>query len=179
MKLKRPLAALAAASLAVLGCDSAKLSETQPAPANNPAAPEVKKEAQQTADIAKPPMVENNGQFTITPPEMKPELKAAVDATKAYVADNRDEFVAATEKKLKELDQNIAKLSETIEALKTDVYAQQTLNVVRERRDQLELKFDELKKASYEAWTEVKAGFESAMTSMEKAYSEAKSKYEN
>jgi hypothetical protein len=112
--------------------------------------------------------------------EVKKEIKEAVEITKSYVSENKDEFVAATDRKLKELDQKIAELGDKVATLKDQAQAEgnKTLDALRETRAQLGTKLEELKVSSQDAWQNVKAGFESAMSELETAFANAKSKFD-
>lgn len=116
----------------------------------------------------------------ITAGEVKQQYKEAATATKQYVAENKDEFISTMDKKLKELDDKINELAKKSESYKDDakIQADKTLAALREQRSMVNAKFEDVKKASAEAWEGVKAGFASAMAGLEKAYENAKSKFE-
>jgi len=111
--------------------------------------------------------------------QVQERSKEPAPATRSYVTENKDEFVASMEVKLKELDAKIAELGKKSESYKDDAreQADKALAGLREQRSRVNDKFDELKKSSAEAWKEVKAGFASAMTELEGAYENAKSKF--
>ena len=111
--------------------------------------------------------------------QMREKVRDAVDATKNYAAQNKDQFVASMETKMKELDRKIDELSSKGETLAADAKsdANKALDSLREERTQLRQKFDELKKSSQDTWKDVKAGCESAMKELEKAFDNAKAKF--
>lgn len=110
--------------------------------------------------------------------DMTEATKQAATATKNYVVQSKDEFVAATDKKLKELDAKINELSDKSAAYKDEakVQADQALSSLREQRAVVSAKFEDVKKASAETWNDVKAGFDTAVTELEKAYENVKAK---
>lgn len=111
---------------------------------------------------------------------MKREVREAVDATKVYASENKDQFMAYTQEKLAKLDRQIAELGTKAGTLKDDakVEGDKALAALREQRATVGEKFDELKKSSQEAWKDVKAGFETAYAQAEKAYEDARSKFQ-
>jgi hypothetical protein len=116
---------------------------------------------------------------TVTAREVQERYKSAAEATKTYVTENKDEFLAATDKRLKELDTKISDLAKKSESYTDDakVEADKALTALREQRKTANEKFEEVKKSSAEAWKEVKAGFESVLADLEKAYEDIKSKF--
>ena len=95
------------------------------------------------------------------------------------VAAAKAEFIASTEPKLKDLETKIDELAKK-SANYTDgakLQAEQALTALRDQRAKLTEKFDALKKSGTAGWTELKAGFESALNELEKAYENAKSKF--
>jgi hypothetical protein len=117
---------------------------------------------------------------TVTAQEVQERYKTAAEATRTYVTENKDEFLAATDKRLKELDAKISDLAKKSESYTEDakVEADKALTSLREQRKTANEKFEEVKKSSAEAWKEVKAGFESVLAELEKAYENTKSKFQ-
>jgi len=101
-----------------------------------------------------------------------------VTAAKNYVVESKDEFVAAMDRKLQELDGRIRQLGQKSASYQDDAKAQaeQTLAALRDQRNLVSGKFEEMKKASAERWSEAKSSFFSAMGELEKACDNAKSK---
>jgi len=116
---------------------------------------------------------------TVTGREVQERYKNAAEATKTYVTENKDEFLAATDKRLKELDTKISDLAKKSEGYTDDakVAADKALTALREQRKTANEKFEEVKKSSAEAWKEVKTGFESFLAELEKAYEDTRSKF--
>src|SRR5436190_2196107 len=114
----------------------------------------------------------------VTAREARQQYQESVTAAKNYVAESKDEFVAAMDRKLQELDGRIRQLGQKSESYKDDAKAQaeQTLTALREQRNLVSGKFEEMKKASTERWNEAKASFFSAMGELEKACDNARSK---
>jgi CHASE3 domain sensor protein len=104
--------------------------------------------------------------------------KEAATTTKNYVVEGKDEFVATADKKLKELDAKINELSDKSASYKDDAKAQadQALTALREQRAAVSVKFEAVKQASAETWKDVKTGFDTAISELEKAYENVKTK---
>lgn len=131
------------------------------------------------------PRTEQEGRYE-APPEIKTEevereVGQAVDATKRYAAENKDEFVAAMDRKLEQLDDEIDRLGEKAENLagEAKVEAKQALDNLRVQRAKLDKSLQELKDSSRETWSDVKSGFESAMNELEKSYENLKTRFSN
>ena len=94
-------------------------------------------------------------------------------------AQTKDEFLAAMDRKMKDLDAGIDDLSKKAEGYTGDARAEadKTLAALREQRAALGTKYDELKQSSEAAWEDTKAGFQTAWDDLEKAYENAKSKF--
>jgi len=122
---------------------------------------------------------ETTSNTTITAQEVQERYKSAAEATKAYVAENKDEFLAATDKRLKEMDAKISELAKKSEGYTDEAKteADKALTALREQGKAANEKFEEVKKSSGEAWKEVKAGFDSVLAELEKAYENTKSKF--
>ncbi len=166
MKPIYPLAVLAAAFV-LAGCDESKLSRQSDSDRNAPPAQE---QATRTETTALPPMPE--------PTEIvKQEPKEPADVTQPYPADMRDQFVAFQTEHLASMDQNINELNDKILSLNTDEAALQTIESLRELRAQVDPLFEELKKASPEAWDDAKQAYEMAFAELERVYQDAKETY--
>ena len=115
----------------------------------------------------------------ITAREVKQEVREALAATRDYVSANKDQFVASMEEKLKQLDEKIAELGAKAQTLQADAKTEGTkaVDALKEQRVKLGEKLEEVKKASQETWQGVKAGFDTAMTELEKAYENLKAKF--
>jgi hypothetical protein len=102
-------------------------------------------------------------------------FKDAAATTNEYVTENKDEFVAAADKRLSGLDTKISELAQKSASYKDDakVQADKTLADLREQRDKLKTRFDELKKSGADTWKDSKAGFASALDGLEKSYENA------
>ena len=97
----------------------------------------------------------------------------------AAVVAERTSFFISTEQKLKDFDTKIDELAKKAEGYKDDAKAQaeQALVALRDQRSKLNAQFDHLRKSSAEAWKELKMGFEAAFGDLEKAYENAKTKF--
>jgi uncharacterized protein YukE len=115
---------------------------------------------------------------TVAASEVKKEVSEAEDAIKGSIDKTKDQFIASVDAKLKALDARIDELGEKTQGLKdgTKVEADKVLEALREKRNELTPKLDELKKSSAQSWQDIKNGFSAAMTDLEKALEEAKDK---
>jgi ElaB/YqjD/DUF883 family membrane-anchored ribosome-binding protein len=122
---------------------------------------------------------EQKSETSITANTVVDSYKDAAATTKEYVTENKDEFVAAADKRVSELDTNIAKLAQKSVSYKDDgkVQADKILADLHEQRDKLKTKLDELNKSGADGWKDIKAGFASALEGLEKAYENAKSQF--
>jgi len=147
MKLKQELIVLAAAAV-LAGCDQ-----------NRPSSSETKPDT--------------------TAQDVKKETSEALNTTKDYVVENKDQFIASANQKLQALDAEISRLSERAADLKDDAKteADKTVAALKEKRGVASQKLDELKQSGKETWNGIKAGFEKAMTELENAYEQTKSKF--
>jgi CHASE3 domain sensor protein len=126
-----------------------------------------------------PTVNEPKPETVTTASDVADRYKEAATTTTAYVVENKDEFVAAMDKRLAQLDTKIGELATKADAYKDDAKAQADKAVagLRDQRNDMTAKLDELKKSSGDAWKDVKAGFASALDELEKAYENAKSKF--
>lgn len=92
-------------------------------------------------------------------------------------AQSKEGYLASSGQKLKEINSQIDAFAAKAGTLtgEAKIHADQSLATLREQRDKAAAKLQELKQATADAWTEVKAGFESAMAKFEQAYEDAQS----
>lgn len=110
---------------------------------------------------------------------LKKEVKEAAVATKEYLAGSKDEFIATMNEKLAACDARIAELAAKSEGYKDDakVQADQALAALKEQRGKLNEKLEAFKQAGADTWQDMKAGLATAMNELEKAYENAKAKF--
>jgi len=110
---------------------------------------------------------------------IKQKFSDAVNSTKDYAAQSKDEFLATMSKKMKDLDGKIDDLTKKSAGYKDDAKAQadKALAELRQQRDVLGRKFDDLKKSGQDTWDKARAGMASAWSEVEKAYNNAKAKF--
>ena len=130
-----------------------------PAPALAPAP------APPAAELATPPAI------SLAPPPITPGAPATL---------TKEQFIAAMETKLKTFDTMIEAYANKAGGYQADAKTQadQALAALREQRGKLTGKFDELKKSGAEAWNDLKSGFDTAVGEMDKAFENAKTKFE-
>jgi hypothetical protein len=111
--------------------------------------------------------------------ELRQKYTDALESTKDYTAQKKDEFLAAMGRNMKELDARMDELAKKTEGYKDDarVEADKVMAALREQRDALGKKYDALKKTGEDTWEKGQADVASAWSKMEKAYENAKSKF--
>jgi DNA repair exonuclease SbcCD ATPase subunit len=115
----------------------------------------------------------------VTGQDVKDKYKDALKTTGDYAVQSKDDFMAAMDKKMKELDAEINDLSQKSANLKNDakLQADKALAKLREERDAAGQKYDELKQSSQNTWDKSKAAFQAAWNDVENAYTDAKAKF--
>lgn len=100
-------------------------------------------------------------------------------SSNGQAAASRDAFLTSAEKKLKEVDAEIADLSRKAADFRDDskVRAEQALSSLREQRANVAGRVEQLKAASADAWQDLKTGFDAAVTEMEKTFEDVKRKF--
>jgi hypothetical protein len=148
MKLKHSMTALAV-SIGLLGCEKSNEANLDAPPTN------------------------------VTAREVKQEVREALTATKDYLSANKDQFIASTEVKLKQFDAKIAELGVKVQTLQADAKDEgaKAVDALKEQRSKLGEKLEDVKKSSQETWQDAKAGFDTAMNELEKAYENLKAKF--
>lgn len=91
-------------------------------------------------------------------------------------AQDRGKFIAATEKKLSQVDSEIAALAQKTADLKADAKAQvdKTMEDVHAKRAAVEEKLKDLKQASQAKWEEFKQGVATAIGDLQQKVNQAK-----
>jgi TolA-binding protein len=102
----------------------------------------------------------------------------ALQSIRGQFERGKDQVISTTEQKLKDFDVRIDELGRKAEGLAVDAKAEanKALEVLREKRAQLQPRIEELKKSTQQTWEDTKAGLETAMTELDKAYQNARSK---
>ena len=107
-----------------------------------------------------------------------PTKQISFDQSTNRLSETKDQFMSATEKQIKELDAKIDELSQKAAGLKDDakVQANKAIDVLRADRDIVKQKYDDMKAPGGE-WDKTKAAFQAAWGDVEKAYDDAKAKF--
>ncbi len=165
----------------LVGCnrsDDTYMSQT----AKNNATPEARKEAKEGLNAPKPSVLDTVGQLTPPlPPDMEKNSAPSVVRQNSNVTsgENREEFIAFTDQRLKDLGESIDRLGEKIDSLQTDTVAKEKLKTLKDQRNEVSQRFDELKRASQEDWMMARVSFESAFDDFNRAYEETRSNYDH
>lgn len=124
-------------------------------------------------------------------PEKKPErevMQEAVElygALKAYAVDQRDDAMAIAEERLAKLDRKIDALEETLDRRWQKMndaarsQARQMLKSLRTQRNEAAEWLGGMRHSSDAAWEDVKKGFADSYVRLEKAFSDAKRRFED
>jgi len=107
------------------------------------------------------------------------DVQKDIDAAKTFVAENKDQFLAVSEKQLQTVDSAISELAKKSEGYQADAKAQadKVLATLKEKRETVTKRYDDLKAASKDAWVNLKSGFNSALEDLQKALDEARAKF--
>lgn len=107
------------------------------------------------------------------------EVRVSTFRGSTYASQSKDEFVAAMDQKMKEMDAKIKSLADKSVDYKDDAKIQRdkALAELRDDREKLGKKYDELKQSSQDAWEKTKEGFVSAWDGLTNAFESAKAKF--
>jgi hypothetical protein len=111
--------------------------------------------------------------------ELKQKYADALNGTRDYTAQKKDEFLATMGQKMKDLDARMDELAKKSGGYKDDARteADKTMAALRGQRDALGKKYDALKKTGQDTWQKAQAGVASAWNEMQKAYENAKARF--
>jgi len=107
--------------------------------------------------------------------DVKKEAKEAYDATKAYTQEQIQGFRQETEDKLAQYKKDIDQLQAKAERLEGNARtkAEQQLEVLRQKRDEVSEKLKDLSSSSADAWGQIKSGVDAALADLGSAYQKA------
>lgn len=105
----------------------------------------------------------------------------AISRAKEDLGQERDKFLAAMDQKRKDLDTEIDALSQKVSNLKDDAKteANKALASLRDERDVVSKKYEQLKNAGADAWDKTKSAFQSAWDDLVVATDKLKAKFNN
>jgi chromosome segregation ATPase len=109
---------------------------------------------------------------TVSKEDVNKEAKEAYDATKAYTQEQMQAFREQMETRLNEYGEKIDQLQAKAEKLGEDgkAKAEQQLTALRQKRDEVSEKLNDLSSSAGTAWEQVKSGIAEAMEDLENAY---------
>jgi hypothetical protein len=114
------------------------------------------------------------------PADIKKEAKDLAATTMAYTEEQKAQYQKKIQEKLAQYNQNFmeleAKLVMMNEQAKADLTAE--MEKLDDKKTAVATKVKELQGTSGEAWTDLKAGMDKAFMEMDKAYDQAKSRFE-
>jgi hypothetical protein len=115
-----------------------------------------------------------------TPEDIRKEAKELAATTMAYTEEQKAQYQKKIQEKLAQYNQNFmelqAKLVMMNEQAKADLAAE--MKKLDDKKAAVATKVKELQGSSGEAWTDLKAGMDKAFMEMDKAYDQAKSRFE-
>jgi len=115
-----------------------------------------------------------------TAEDVKKETKEAVETARAYTEEQRAKYMAEMMDKLESYEEQINELE--MEARDTGDEArmamEERLQTLRDKRDDMSERLDEMRSAGGDAWMEMKKGMDKAMDEMSKAYEKAAAEFE-
>lgn len=93
----------------------------------------------------------------------------------------RKEYINKLAEQLKSWDDEIAKYQAKAAKVNEDARQryQSEISKMKQRREQLQAKYEEVKKSSDDAWHSLKSGFEKSWTDLRNAFDEARSKFKS
>jgi hypothetical protein len=92
--------------------------------------------------------------------------------------EDRKKYLNKMTDQLKALDSEIIKYQNKMAQVSEGVREtyRKEISVLKEKREHLQVKFDELRKSSDAAWKELKKGFEKSWSELKKAFEKARTK---
>jgi predicted nuclease with TOPRIM domain len=107
------------------------------------------------------------------------EVKEAVKATKEYTMQQKEEVIKEAKAKLDNVGAKIDEIEKRLQETKGDANAalQEKLKDLRAKQTAAKNRLEELKDTTSKAWTDMKAGLDSAMLILEDSYSRAVSRF--
>ena len=115
-----------------------------------------------------------------TPQDIRKEAKELAATTMAYTEEQKAQYQKKIQEKLAQYNQNFmeleAKLLMMNEQAKADLAAE--MEKLDDKKAAVATKVKELQGTSGEAWTDLKAGMDKAFMEMDRAYDQAKSRFE-
>ena len=119
----------------------------------------------------------------VTYKDVKKEAKEVMETAKDYTMEKKEEYVRHMNAKLAEFDKKIQTLQAMAESkaaqLKEESKAQfnQSMEALAKKKEAAAEKLNELESASDKAWTDIKAGADSAMDELNEALNRASSHF--
>ncbi len=112
--------------------------------------------------------------------QVKQEAKESIDAAKTYTLEHKDEYMADIEEQLKEYQDKIDELRKQAQLAGQDTKAslEEKIQALEKQQESVRERLAEVKSASGNAWTHLKAGTDTAMDDLKQAYEKAVSEYE-
>lgn len=124
------------------------------------------------------PMTQEEGKKTTTE-DIKKEAEEMVETTKSYTMEQRKAYEQQLARKIDEYGQKIYALKEQLMMVKGEAENEllEQIDMLQAKTDDLKNKAEDLKKASGQAWDELKIDLDKAIDDLDEAFSKALQSY--
>lgn len=111
----------------------------------------------------------------VTSADVKRDVAKAADTVKDYAEQGRQIYQDKIERKVENLDEEIAALKSKGKELTADARQEfsEKMETLKEKRQAADEKLAEIKNSSGDAWMQLQSGFESAFEELRKAFNKA------
>lgn len=130
-------------------------------------------------DSGKTPQVEFTQELTRAD-ESRAQFRKAALVQRQAIVETKAEFVAASERKLADMDTEISELTKKSETYTDDAKAKadQSLQSLKSQRSQLKQDLEEFRTASADEWREGRSALNASLEDLEKAFQRTKATFE-
>jgi len=111
----------------------------------------------------------------VTAKDVQKEAREAATTATQYAQQQKDEFVKSTARTMGELKSKIAGLKKDAQSAsgKLQAKVKPQIETLEQKWEAAQVKLEELKKGSADAWDEMKQGLDEAMSDLRRSYNEA------
>jgi hypothetical protein len=120
-------------------------------------------------------------QQTVSTSELKREVRDSLAAAKEYTFQNKDQYLARLKNVMDSLDDELDDLRKEAHSASGEVKKELDREIadLQKKRDELHARMPAIKKASAEAWNDLKKGFGEADDDFQKAWEKARSRFKD
>jgi len=111
----------------------------------------------------------------VTAKDVQNEAREAATTATQYGQQQKNEFVKSTERTMEELKSKIAGLKKDAQSASGKIRAnvKPQIETLEQKWEAAQVKLEEFKKGSADAWNEMRQGLEEAMTDLRRSYNKA------